>query len=305
MPLPKPYSKINIEISNICNLQCSFCPEVIRDKSLMALPLFRRIIGQVAPLTEQVCFHLMGDPLVHPDLESMLDICLEHKVPVFLVSNGVLLNEKRFSLLLHPALRQVNFSLHSFADNFPERDPSQYLDRIFSYTEQAFRERPDLYINYRLWNLSNVRGKLTKSVDTLRHLEARFGLPLQGNPDVGAHKGRHLLHRLYLHFDTEFVWPDPALPLLGTQGSCYGLSSHFGILVDGTVVPCCLDKEGKIPLGNIAEHEVTDILNSPRAKTILHGFQNGRLVEDLCRRCKYIERFQKKRTPNTLSSAAP
>ncbi len=301
MPARHKFSKINLEISNVCNLQCSFCPEVIREKSLMALPLFRHILDEIAPLTEQVCFHLMGDPLVHPELEAMLDICLAKGVPVYLVTNGVLLIEKRFSLLLHPALRQVNFSLHSFADNFGDKDPTDYLERLFSYTELAFNERPDLYINYRLWDLNEVRGTMAHPDAMLARLESRFGVTIKRNFDVGLHKGRLLKNRLYLHFDTEFVWPDPALPLLGTKGTCYGLSSHFGILVDGTVVPCCLDKEGRIPLGNIKDSRVTAILESPRAKAILKGFRDGKLVEDLCQRCKYIERFQSQRAPASAS----
>ena len=98
-------------------------------------------------------------------------------------------------------------------------------------------------------------------------------------------------NKLYLHFDTEFIWPDLKLPILGQKGTCYGLSSHFGILADGTVVPCCLDKEAAIPLGKIQDTPILEILNSERAKSILKGFQNNKLVENLCQRCQYIERF--------------
>src|SRR4051812_37402766 len=118
------FSRVYIEISNICNLQCSFCPEVIRAKKLMDLDLFRHIVKEVAPITEQVSFHLMGDPLVHPKLEELVEICHEFGVRVFFVTNGVLLREKQAALLLHPAFRQVNFSLHSFPDNFGDKDPS-------------------------------------------------------------------------------------------------------------------------------------------------------------------------------------
>ncbi len=105
--------------------------------------------------------------------------------------------------------------------------------------------------------------------------------------------GRKLLNRLYLHFDTEFVWPELDLPVLGTYGTCQGLTSHFGVLVDGTVVPCCLDKEGSIPLGNILTSDVREILENPKSQAILKGFKERRLIEDLCQRCQYIERFQK------------
>lgn len=287
----KRFDKVNIEISNICNLQCSFCPEVVRTQGLIDLALFRRIIEQVAPLTEQVCFHLMGDPLVHPKLEELIEICHEHSVRIFLVTNGVLLRERQSELLLHPAFRQVNFSLHSFHDNYPDRDPTSYLERIFAFTEKAFERRPDLYINYRLWNLAETRGSGVQNQEMLSRIERRFQVRIDSDTDVRRKKSHRIKNRLYLHFDTEFVWPSLDLPVLGEEGRCYGLSSHFGILVDGTVVPCCLDKEGAIPLGHVRDRPLLEILNSPKAKSILEGFKKGNLVEELCRRCQYIERF--------------
>lgn len=286
------FSKVNIEISNICNLQCGFCPEVVRTKGLIDLGLFRRIIDQVAPLTDQVCFHLMGDPLVHPKLAELVRICHERDVKIFFVTNGVLLRDAQAELLLHPAFRQVNFSLHSFHDNFPERDPTIYLERIFAYTERALQERPELYINYRLWNLEEVRGTGAKNREMLRRVQDRFGVEVRQDSDVRIQKSHRLKGRLYLHFDTEFIWPSMDLPILGEKGRCHGLSTHFGILVDGTVVPCCLDKEGTISLGNIATEPALTILASPRAQNLLSGFRKGKLVEELCRRCQYIERFK-------------
>lgn len=291
----KKYQKVNIEISNICNLQCSFCPEVIRSKKLIDLDLFRQIIAQVAPLTELVCFHLMGDPLVHPKLLELIEICHEFKVRIFFVTNGVLLKEKQSELLLHPAMKQVNFSLHSFFDNFSDKDPTDYLERIFQFTEVAFEKRPDLFINYRLWNLNEVRGSSEKNHSMLQRISERFANSNQASKlaavDVRVQKSKHLKNKLYLHYDTEFIWPSLSLPVLGTQGMCYGLKSHFGILVDGTVVPCCLDKEGEIPLGKIQESSLLDILNSPRSQALLQGFRSKKLVESLCQRCQYIERF--------------
>ncbi len=258
----------------------------------MPLELFRQVIEQVAPLTEQVCFHLMGDPLVHPQLEKLVDICHEFKVQIFFVTNGVLLKEKQSELLRHPAFRQVNFSLHSFSDNFPDQDPSKYLHKIFEYTKRALVQRPDLYINFRLWNLQNPRGAKTQNQDMLRQIEEYFQVEIKSSIDVRSKKSIHIKDRLYLHFDTEFIWPAMDLPVLGTAGTCYGLSSHFGILVDGTVVPCCLDKEGSIPLGKIQDGPLVEILQNSRSQALIEGFRKKKLVEDLCQRCQYIERFK-------------
>jgi MoaA/NifB/PqqE/SkfB family radical SAM enzyme len=307
--IKKRFTKVNIEISNICNLQCSFCPEVIRPKKRMTEDLFTRVIQEVAPFTNEVAFHLMGDPLTHPDLDRFLEVTHAHGLRVFLVTNGVLLREKQAQALLHPALKQVSFSLHSFHDNFgADRDPTPYLERIFTYTENAFRARPDLYINYRLWNLqttevtgatySSEASKRDANEQMLARIFERFGLSLTEfharKTDIRIRKGYPIQNRLSLHFDTEFTWPSLDLPLIGTQGTCKGLSTHIGILADGTVVPCCLDKEAAIPLGRIPEQPLTAILDSARAQRILDGFRRGQLQEDLCQRCQYIERFQKK-----------
>lgn len=291
LPTKKRFAKVNVEISNICNLQCSFCPEVLREKKMMSLDLFRRVIEQVAPLTELVCFHLMGEPLGHPQLSEMIRICEEQGVRIFFVSNGVLLREDKMQLLLNPTIQQVSFSLHSFADNFPDRDPTAYLNKIFSFTEIAFQERPDLYLNYRVWNLAEAKGNDHNSHQILQMVCDRFQIPVPTEIDVRKRKSFQIKNRLYLHFDTEFIWPSLDLPVLGTNGRCHGLSSHFGILADGQVVPCCLDKEASIPLGNIAARPVLEILESPKAKNILEGFRRKKLVEDLCQRCQYIERF--------------
>jgi radical SAM protein with 4Fe4S-binding SPASM domain len=207
------------------------------------------------------------------------------------VSNGVLLNESKSDLLLHPILRQVNFSIHSFHDNFPDRDPTDYLNRIFNFIESAFEKRPDLYLNLRLWNLEAPNSSRNSNELFLSSIESRFGVKIARELDVRKQKSHRLLNRLYLHYDTEFTWPDPSLPLIGEKGTCYGLRNHFGILVDGTVVPCCLDKEGRIPLGNIEQQSILEILESERAVRILDGFLNRKLTESLCQRCNYVTRF--------------
>lgn len=294
--MKKKFYKVNIEISNICNLQCSFCPEVVRSKKMMPVELFEKIIAQLQGLTEQVCFHLMGEPLVHPQLPQLVEICHKYQMPVFFVSNGVLLRPHLAEPLLHPTIRQVNFSLHSFFDNHPGKDPSTYLEKIFEFTEKAFQQRPDLYVNYRLWNLNDPRGSLTDNTEMLQKIQQRFDFKDHLDLDVRFRKSLRIKNRLYLHYDTEFVWPDLEQKILGTEGFCYGLSSHFGILVDGTVVPCCLDKEGKIPLGNVASEAILDILNNSQAQQILQGFKKRQLINPLCQRCNYIERFSKTST---------
>lgn len=285
------FKKVYVEISNICNLQCDFCPEVERDKKIMGEALFEKIIRDVAPLTEEVCFHLMGEPLTHPRFAQYVEFCGTQSVPVNITTNGVLLNESREAALLHPAVRQVNFSLHSFKSNFPDKDITPYLEKIIAFTRRALKERPDLYINYRLWNLTDAQTGPDNNSELLEKIEAAFGISLNRTVDVTRRKNKNILGRLYLHFDTRFDWPSLQSPIRGTKGFCYGLSSQMAIHADGTVVPCCLDKEAGVNLGNCGEVPVIDIVEGDRAKKVAEGFQKRKLIEDLCQRCTFIERF--------------
>ncbi len=288
----RKFKKIYIEISNICNLQCDFCPEVVRDKKIMGEDLFEKIIAEMGPLTDEVCFHLMGEPLAHPQFSRFVEICAQYKVPVNITTNGTLLNDSRSISLLHPIVRQVNFSLQSFESNFQGQSDEAYLNKIFNFTKQALRERPDLYINYRFWNLAEATiDPNQKSIDKI---EAYFNVTVNRSIDVTLRKSRKLLGRLYLHFDTRFEWPSLNAPLRANHGFCYGLSSHMAIHADGTVVPCCLDKEAGVDLGNCKNQSVQSVLDGPRAIRVADGFKRYTLVESLCQRCTFIERFDKK-----------
>lgn len=291
MTLPrKRFEKIYVEISNVCNLRCDFCPEVLREKDVMSAGLFTRIIADAAPLAEQVCLHLMGEPLTHPQFPELIRICASHGVPVNLTTNGTLLNAERSEALLHPIVRQVNFSLHSFEANFPGQDIGAYLDKVFTFTKRAFEHRPDLYVNYRLWNLEGADSSRNDAL--ISRVESAFGVELDRRVDVRWRKGKHVAHRLYLNFDSRFEWPSPDAPFRSETGTCRALSSHIGVLTDGTVVPCCLDKEGVTILGDARRQPLSEVLAGERAAAMARGFAEGRLVEDLCRRCSFIARFE-------------
>lgn len=72
------------------------------------------------------------------------------------------------------------------------------------------------------------------------------------------------------------------------KGTCYGLIDHIGILVDGTIIPCCLDSKGIINLGNIYNDNLKEILKKDRVNNIIKGFKGNKKLEELCKHCKFI-----------------
>jgi radical SAM protein with 4Fe4S-binding SPASM domain len=295
------FKKVYLEISNICNVQCSFCPVVEKDNKLMDVAEFEAILKQVAPLTETVCLHLMGEPLAHPRFLEILTVCERYNTQVDLTTNGILIRRYKEQIINANCVRQVNFSLQAFKDNFPDRDLAPYLLPIFDFVKSAQDVRPELYTNFRLWNQESADAD---NEEIFLKIESYFQIAINRNVETGAIKSKNIWNRLYLHFDSRFEWPSFLLPHQGTQGRCHGTVSHIGIHADGSVVPCCLDKNAAINLGNVKEQSLNDIINSERFTQMRNGFLKGVLVEDFCQHCTFINRFSKKekKAANTASA---
>lgn len=283
--------RVYVEITNVCNLKCDFCPGTSREAAFMSVERFAHIASACLPLTERVFLHVMGEPLLHPDFSRIIDICSELGLTVEVSTNGRLLDSQRGQSLLSPSVRQINFSLQSFAqDEQSSEHPA--LHNIFELTSQAFTQRPELYINYRLWNLGGRHEGCNLSI--LRAIAGYFGVDIDPEYQKSrAGKAVRLLERLYLHMEPVFTWPEPAGGGAPVRAYCQAPFRQAAILADGSVVPCCLDRNGEMLLGNCFETPLEEILDSPRVRSIRGNFMRKFTTEALCRNCSYRERFSR------------
>ena len=290
----KKFKKIYIEITNRCNLTCSFCQPCSRTRAFMAPSVFDEILRKISGHTEYISLHVLGEPLLHPDLGLLLGISSEYGLQVNLTTNGTLLSRRRSDLLGQQALRQINISLHSFGQPGNAAALNSYLNGILAFIAAAL-SASTVRINLRLWNLSEeaTAGEQGLNRLVLNRLEDHFGLHSPLSTDFPTRRGIILVPRVYLSMERSFTWPHGPAPDLGSHGYCRGLRDHIGILVDGTVVPCCLDSEGDIPLGNILQAPLPEILAGLRADTIRTGFARQQLIDPVCRRCTFRRRFHK------------
>lgn len=287
------FERLYLEISNICNLQCTFCPEVLREKKILSPENFEKFALQARPLTKQICLHLMGEPLAHPQFLKIMNICDKLNLKIFLTTNGTLLNRYAEQLLNWKSLEQINFSIHSYFANSEKQSLIEYLNPILNFCSLANNQKAPFYINLRLWNLEKTNLQKDQNLKVFKILNTFFNIELNENIEVKHNKSKKILHKTYIHFDTEFVWPDLKQNFRSKSGSCYGLRKQLAIHANGDVVPCCLDKESVLKLGNINENKLTDIINTSKAQLIKTGFDRGELVEELCQKCQYADRFKK------------
>ena len=276
----KRFNKVYLEISNLCNLRCAFCPGTKRAPHRMTEAEFSALLPKLRPFSDYLYFHLMGEPLCHPLLGRFLELAGQQGFKVILTTNGTLLPRMQEVLLSAPALHKVNISLHAFEANDLAMPFDQYLRGCFAFGKAA---EGRCIVSYRLWNSGGAEALNGRILDAMAEYFPR--------PWAEERRGPRLGQKLYLEYGDKFDWPDLTAADNGDRVFCYGLRDQIGVLCDGTVVPCCLDHEGDLSLGNLHEMTMEEILEAGRAKAIYEGFQKGKAAEELCRRCGYATRF--------------
>ena len=297
---------VYIEITDACNLRCSFCPssdcryEAGSGKShnFMSSTLFKQCIaGAVEAGIENVYLHVLGEPTLHPGFALFLKEIRTAGLSLTLVTNGTTIARTAHHILNSPAVRQVNFSTHAYAE-LPPDEARGHLENVLDFCRIALAARPDMYVNLRLWNVGDNDSQGWNRY-MLERIRDTFGVDVQPGNFCSRHKSFPIAGRLYLHEDSRFEWPgmspqaeNSCDPQQIVRGTCHALDTHVAILHDGRVVACCLDYSGQITLGNIADQRLSEILSSPTARNIREGFKKHELRHPFCQNCSYCKRFK-------------
>lgn len=274
------YSRVYVEITNSCNMSCSFCHGTKRPPRKMSREEFTSVCERLRGVTEYIYYHLMGEPLTHSELCEFIRIATERGYKSAITTNGTLL-PRRGDELIASGVYKVSISLHSFEEGSPEAFDA-YLDSCFDFARRA--SESGVLTVFRLWNRGHDGGKNDYIIERMKSAlagEWRW-----------SERGARIRDKLHLEWGDRFAWPDKDAEDMGDDVFCYGLKDHFGILSDGSVVPCCLDADGEITLGNIFDTSIGDILESKRARAIAEGFKTRHAPEALCQKCGYARRFK-------------
>lgn len=264
------FKKIYIEITNLCNLNCDFCIKNKRNEEIMNIENFEIILNKIKSYTNYIYLHVLGEPILNPKINEFIFLATKYKINVNLTTNGYLINK----IEDNKNIRQINISLHSFNEKY-NISLENYLNNIFSSIDKLIEN--GTYISLRLW----VKSKYYNEI--IQILNKKYNVNI-------TNTNFKIKNNLFINFDTEFIWPDLNNNYCNEIGKCYGLKDQIGILVDGTVVPCCLDSLGAVNLGNIYESDLETLINSKKSLDIINGFKNNKKIEELCKHCNFIGR---------------
>lgn len=263
------FKKIYLEITNNCNLNCSFCIGNKRAKKFIDIEDFKMILNKLKGYTKYLYFHVMGEPLLHPKINELIDLGSKDYF-INITSNGYLINR----IENNKNIRQINLSLHSFNEKY-NKTFDNYMNDIFDSTSKLLSN--GTIIKYRVWVNSEYKDLI------ISRLEDKYDVV------IGDSKSIKLADNVYYEVEHEFIWPSMDNDYYNEVGSCRGLRDHIGILVDGTIIPCCLDSAGIINLGNIYKQDLNDIIGSDLFKEMKQGFLNNKKKHELCRKCNFYD----------------
>lgn len=269
----KMIDRCYIEITNTCNLDCHFCPKHQRKRRQLSAEEFDLLTDKARGKVCFLYFHLMGEPLLHPLLPQFITMAREKGFKTVLTSNGTLLH--RAMNLLDTLPHKVQLSLHSHESN-ARGELSSYMEEVMNFATQAAAKGTCVVL--RLWNQGGMDKENELVMDYIAEYVPR---PWKERPD-----GFRLCDNLYLEFDRKFEWPSANASSAKREVFCKALLKQIGVLSDGSLVPCCLDHNGDVVLGNLFHQSLEEILSSPRAQAMIEGFQHHTATEALCQNCE-------------------
>ena len=265
------FKKVYIEICNGCNLNCDFCIKNSRQVKYIKRDEYEYIINKIAGYTKEIYLHVLGEPLMHKDINYFIDYAHNMGILVNITTNGYLINKIKDNKNIH----RLNISMHSFNSRYGI-EIDEYIDNVF-YVVDNLRDKT--FVSLRLW----VKNENTKKI--LEYINKRYGTKIL---KIDNNKKIKISNNLIIDSFHEFIWPDINNSYYNENGRCNGLIDHFGILSTGEIIPCCLDSKGIINLGNIYQDNLEDVFNSKLVKEMREGFLNNKKCQELCRHCGFL-----------------
>ena len=183
-----PYSRAYVEITNICNRSCSFCPGTKRELRSMTREEFGLVTDKLKPLTKYIYFHVMGEPLTHRELPALISDASAKGFNCAVTTNGTLL-PKRGRELVEAGVYKVNISVHSFEDGSLE-DYLDYIKGCLDFADYASKE--GVLTVLRLWNKGYDKDR---NLDTVALMKEKFPEEWHYGP-----RGARIRDKLHLEY---------------------------------------------------------------------------------------------------------
>lgn len=263
--------KIQVEITNACNLNCYMCARNqlgVKDEHF-PFPLFRRFIAQLRNWNGRLDLTGWGEPLLYPHLPEAIQLG-STVGKVSMTTNGTLLSEKNISAIIKTGLDSISISIDGINGLSQGHAPGGVLEKVAVLLKHRKNAKPKVSINitYHPKNKANVFEIITASANigvdriTLLRLLNNFNPELHVLPydeeirlwkeadQLSRKLNIHLRHNFYTEGRYGFIRRKLRYVNFRLDSYCPITLDTLYIKVDGSVAPCAALRDHP-PFGNI------------------------------------------------------
>ncbi|MBT3784500.1 radical SAM protein [bacterium] len=278
-----PYT-LFIEPTNHCNLACVFCPQKSQERDLgfMSMEVFDSILEDARNNdVRKINIFFLGESLMHKRLFEMIGKIRVSGLESRLNTNATFLDESRAKQLLESGL---DFLTISFEGTDKKTYESLRVKANYETTMANIR---------RLLEMRQGSGFTTSiNIEIIDMEETHAGLD-NFEKEMWKLSPDEVSRKVYRNW-IGYLSAQKNLSLQDAYNVCSYPWRSMAALWDGTYVPCCVDYDGKYPLGTFKEGLI-NVWNGQRMrdlrrylidrKTDLHKNHGQRECHGLCSRC--------------------
>jgi MoaA/NifB/PqqE/SkfB family radical SAM enzyme len=275
-PLPSMYW---IDITRLCNLRCIMCPQSrgLRPRpAKMPLDRFQQILDDICENRPLIKLYLSGEPLLHEGLFDMIEYAHGKNCQTAIHTNATLFTEALSERILSSSLTFLSFSFDGCTAEVYERlrPPAKFEQvgaNIRRFLDLRRRSGRGPYANVEIIRMRDTEDFLKSFAEEWKACGVEEVSVVDYMTWLGTVPDRR----------------DGKAAIFSGYTPCAAPFQHGCILSDGTVVPCCLDVDGRMPLGNVTEQPFREIwvgnaYRQLRLQMLTGGLGTGSICDACC-----------------------
>lgn len=260
-----------VEPTNKCNLTCRHCQrsDMTRNEGEISVDLYKKILSET-PSIAHVLLVCLGEPLMHNKIIDMINYTGERNIKPMIITNGILLTDKMINMLLDSKLHSIAFSIDGVNESYEKVRHIKY-ETIKKNIMNFLRKRN--MVNKKIW-VEIIMTVSKKNEEDIKNVQKEWGFYVD-----------------HITLQPEIIYNENKR----TKRCKEIYRGNLIIFWDGTVVPCCVDFDGRIKIGNINEGKLIEIWNGSKIRTLRRSHIEGNFI-GLCGSCsEYTSQFVKPR----------
>jgi len=285
---------ISIEPTTSCNLRCPECPSGLRaftrPTGMLDPGFFKKILDQISPRLTLINFYFQGEPFLNRHLTSLIKMAADKKIYTSTSTNAHYLDDETARKTVESGLSRLIISI----DGTTQESYQQYriggnlgkviegTKRIIEWKKKLNSSTPHVIFQFLVVkpneHQTNDVLKLAEelNVDEVKFKTAQVYDFENGNPLI-PENNKYSRYRLK---------PDGKWELKNKmENHCWRMWQGCVITWDGSLLPCCFDKDAQNRIGNLSDNNFNSIWKGTEYNKFRNAVLTNRQEIDICKNC--------------------